>query len=80
MARVVVFAVLSVKKVSFRHMGRTVFPSSAATASKFWSDYTDRVEIASLDLMENMDFGGASHIILIGFKNLNQIMMIERDG
>ena len=45
-------AVLSVKKVNFRHMSRTRFPSRDATASQHWSTYTDRVEIASLDLMQ----------------------------
>ena len=73
------FAVLSVKKVNFQHMGRTHFPSKAAVASEFWSRFGDYVEIASLDLMENMDFGGASHIILLSFKKLDQLMK-ERDG
>ena len=71
---------LSVKKVNFRHMGRTKFPSREATASHLWSDYTDRVDIASLDLMQNMEIGGESHTILLGFKNLDNLMKTEPDG
>ena len=40
--------VLSVKKMNFHHMGHTNFPSTAAVASKDWSNYSDHLEIPSL--------------------------------
>ena len=32
------------------------------------------------NLMQNMEIGGASHIILLAFKNLDQLMKSEDDG
>ena len=51
-------------------MHGTTFPSVAATASRYWLDYEDRVEIPSMDLMKNMEITGASHLILLAFKNI----------
>ena len=65
---------LSAKKVSFRHMRGTTFPSVAATASRHWVDYKDRIEIPSMDLMKNMEITGSSHFILLAFKNIDVLM------
>ena len=65
---------LSAKKISFRHMGRIRFPSSAAVASERWMNYEDYIEIPSLDLMRNMEMTGASHIIILCFKNIHTLM------
>ena len=66
--------VLTAKKINFRHMGRTTFPSAAAIASRYWINYEDNIEIPSLDLMKHMEMSGASHIILLVFKNIDIIM------
>ena len=55
-------------------MGRIIFPSSAAIASKHWSNYQDHLEVPSLDLMKNMEMTGASHIIFLSFKNIDVLM------
>ena len=72
--KIVFSTVLSAKKVNFRHMRGTTFPSVAATASRYWVDYEDRVEIPSMDLMKSMEMTGASYLILLAFKNIETLM------
>ena len=55
-------------------MRGTTFPSIAATASRFWVDYEDRIEIPSMDLMKNMEMTGSSHFILLAFRNIDILM------
>ena len=55
-------------------MGHITFPSIAATASRNWIAYEDRVEIPTMDLMKNMELTGASHLILLAFKNIEKLM------
>ena len=65
---------MSAKKISFRHMSPMTFPSTAATASEYWIDYEDRIEIPTMDLMKNMEMTGASHLILLAFKNIDMLI------
>lgn len=55
-------------------MRGTTFPSTAATASRYWIDYEDRVEIPSMDLMKSMEMTGASYLILLAFRNIETLM------
>ena len=66
--------VLSAKKINFRHMRGTTFPSTAATASRYWIDYKDRIEIPSMDLMKSMEMNGASYLILLAYKNVEALL------
>ena len=65
---------MSAKKVNFRHMRGTTFPSTAATASRYWIEYKDRIEIPSMDLMKSMEMNGASYLILLAYKNIETLL------
>ena len=66
--------VMSVKGVNFGHMNKLRLPSPAATASENWSNFTNMVEIPSLDLMEHMLGHGDSQILFLSFKSLHQLL------
>ena len=55
-------------------MRGTTFPSTAATASRHWINYEDRVEIPSMDLMKSMEMTGASYLILLAYRNIETLM------
>ena len=55
-------------------MRGTTFPSTAATASRYWIDYKDRIEIPSMDLMKSMEMNGASYLILLAYKNIETLL------
>ena len=64
--------------MNFHHMSHTNFPSSAAVASKDWSNYSDHLEIPSLVLMEHMQRGrGITEIIFVSFKSLGNILQSQ---
>ena len=65
---------MSVKGVNFGHMNKLRLPSPAATASENWSNFTNMVEIPSLDLMEHMLGHGDSQILFLSFKSLHQLL------
>ena len=44
------------------------------TTSKHWSNFTNMVEIPSLDLMEHMQQGGDAQILFLSFKSLHQLL------
>lgn len=69
-----IFSVLSVKGVNFGHMSKLRLPSQAATASENWSNFTNMVEIPSLDLMEHMQQGGDAQILFLSFKSLHRLL------
>ena len=55
-------------------MSKLRLPSLAATASKHWSNFTNMVEIPSLDLMEHMQQGGDAQILFLSFKSLHELL------
>jgi len=61
------------KKMSFRNIRSTEFPSPASQSTRDWAQYTDRVQIPDLVLMENMAVDG-SHAIFLATRNLDQLM------
>ena len=65
---------MSVKGVNFGHMSKLRLPSMAATASEHWANFTNMVEIPSLDLMEHMQQGGDAQILFLSFKSLHQLL------
>ena len=65
---------MSVKGMNFGHMSKMKLPSEAAVASEHWSNFTNSVEIPSLDLMEHMQQGGNAQIMFLSFKNLHKIL------
>ena len=65
---------MSVKGVNFGHMSKLRLPSMAATASEHWTNFTNMVEIPSLDLMEHMQQGGDAQILFLSFKSLHQLL------
>ena len=65
---------MSVKGMNFGHMNKLKLPSEAALASEHWSNFTNSVDIPSLDLMEHMQRGGNAQIMFLSFKNLHKIL------
>ena len=74
------FTVMSVKGVNFGHMSKLRLPSEAATASENWANFTNRVEIPSLDLMEHMQQGGDAQILFLSFKSLHALLPPPQDN
>ena len=62
------------KKISFRNIVRSHFPTKAARATKSWEKYRDSIELPAIVLMENMkdDF---SEIVFLSFKNLDHLLV-----
>ena len=69
-------SVIAVKKLNFRHMSHIHFPSAASKATKDWMNYSDRVDVPTLDLMENMDRDGAT-VVFMAFKDLASIVSLR---
>ena len=69
---------LVVKKMSFRNIRGTWFPSPAAQNTAQWSNYADRVDIPALVLMENMAVetggGAGSHVAFVATNNLDLLL------
>ena len=61
------------KKMSFRNIRSTEFPSPASKSTRDWANYADKVQIPALVLMENMAVDG-SHAAFLTSRNLNQLM------
>ena len=68
------FPVMSVKGMNFNHMNKMKLPSEAAVASEHWSNFTNSVDIPSLDLMEHMQQGGDAQILFLSFKSLHELL------
>ena len=59
--------------MSFRNIRGSEFPSPAARATRDWAQYTDRVDIPALVLMENMGAEG-SNVAFLGTSNLDLLL------
>jgi len=65
---------LTVRKISFRNIRGTIFPSLASLATPYWKDYTDNIEIPALVLMENMNSEG-SQVVFLSLRNLEKLLV-----
>jgi len=65
---------LTVRKISFRNIRGTVFPSLASLATPYWKDYSDNIEIPALVLMENMNSEG-SQVVFLSLRNLEKLLI-----
>ena len=69
-----IISVLTVRKISFRNIRGTVFPSLASLATPYWKDYSDNIEIPALVLMENMNSEG-SQVVFLSLRNLEKLLI-----
>jgi len=65
---------LTVRKISFRNIRGTFFPSLASLATPYWKDYSDNIEIPALVLMENMNSEG-SQVVFLSLRNLEKLLV-----
>ena len=65
---------LTVRKISFRNIRGTFFPSLASLATPYWKDYSDNIEIPALVLMENMNSEG-SQVVFLSLRNLEKLLI-----
>lgn len=65
---------LTVRKISFRNIRGTTFPSLASLATPYWKDYSDNIEIPALVLMENMNSEG-SQVVFLSLRNLEKLLV-----
>jgi len=65
---------LTVRKISFRNIRGTFFPSLASLATPYWKDYSDKMEIPALVLMENMNSEG-SQVVFLSLRNLEKLLI-----
>jgi len=65
---------LTVRKISFRNIRGTFFPSLASLATPFWKDYSDNIEIPAVVLMENMNSEG-SQVVFLSLRNLEKLLV-----
>merc|ERR1740124_18141 len=65
---------LTVRKISFKNIRGTFFPSLASLATPYWKDYSDNIEIPALVLMENMNSEG-SQVAFLSLRNLEKLLV-----
>jgi len=64
---------LTARKISFRNMRNTAFPSLASLATPYWKHYSDNIEIPAVVLMENMNMEG-SEVVFLSLRNLEKLL------
>ena len=64
---------LTIRKISFRNIRGTQFPSRASLASPGWRNYEDNIEIPALVLMENMNSESAQ-VVFLSMRNIDKLL------
>ena len=65
---------LTVRKISFRQIRGSEFPSRAALATPHWRRYGDSVHVPALVLMENMDSHDSADVVFLGLRHLDRLL------
>merc|ERR1719422_829402 len=65
---------LTVRKISFRNIRGTFFPSLASLATNTWKDYSDTINIPAQILMENMD-REAAQVVFLSMRNMESLLV-----
>ena len=66
--------VLTIRKISFRNIRGTQFPSKASLATNTWKDYSDTINIPAQILMENMD-REAAQVVFLSMRNMESLLV-----
>lgn len=75
-------SVLTIRKISFRNIRGTHFPSAASLATPVWKDYEDNIEIPAIVLMESMGTE-AAQVVFLSMRNIDKLLApssIEEDN
>merc|ERR1719192_2709299 len=70
---------LTVRKISFRNIRGTVFPSLASLATDIWQNYTDTIQIPAVVLMENMN-REAAQVVFLSMRNMEKLLLPGSDS
>ena len=64
---------LTIRKISFRNIRGTQFPSRASLATHEWQHYTDNIQIPAIVLMETME-QEAAKVVFISMRNIEKLL------
>ena len=65
---------LTIRKISFRNIRGTQFPSRASLATDTWQNYSDIIQIPAVVLMENMD-REAAQVVFLSMRNMEKLLL-----
>ena len=64
---------MTIRKISFRNIRGTRFPSAASLATPLWKDYEDNIEIPAIVLMESMGTE-AAQVVFLSMRNMDKLL------
>ena len=70
---------LTIRKISFRNIRGTQFPSRASLATDIWQNYTDTIQIPAVVLMENMN-REAAQVVFLSMRNMEKLLLPGSDS
>ena len=70
---------LTIRKISFRNIRGTQFPSKASLATDTWQNYSDVIQIPAVVLMENMD-REAAQVVFLSMRNMEKLLLPRSEG
>ena len=71
-------SVLTIRKISFRNIRGTRFPSAASLATPLWKEYEDNIEIPAIVLMESMGTE-AAQVVFLSMRNMDKLLVPSSD-
>ena len=69
---------LTIRKISFRNIRGTQFPSRASLATETWQNYSDTIQIPAVVLMENMN-REAAQVVFLSMRNMEKLLVPASD-
>ena len=69
---------LTIRKISFRNIRATQFPSRASLATDTWQNYSDIIQIPTVVLMENMN-REAAQVVFLSMRNMEKLLVPGSD-
>ena len=69
---------LTIRKISFRNIRGTQFPSRASLATDTWQNYSDVIQIPAVVLMENMN-RDAAQVVFFSMRNMEKLLLPGSD-
>ena len=69
---------LTIRKISFRNIRGTQFPSRASLATDIWQNYSDTLQIPAVVLMENMN-REAAQVVFLSMRNMEKLLLPRSD-
>ena len=69
---------LTIRKISFRNIRPSQFPSRASLATDTWQNYSDVIQIPAVVLMENMN-REAAQVVFLSMRNMEKLLVPGSD-